>query len=91
MMSQDTAELNMALKRMLIQECNVKNCTPEEIGDNDQLNGGSGKLQLDSLDAVEIVSALERNYAIRLDNPGDAKKDLRTFSTLRDYVLENGK
>lgn len=90
-MSQDTAELNMALKRMLIQECNVKNCTPEEIGDNDQLIGGSGKLQLDSLDAVEIVSALERNYAIRLDNPGDAKKVLRTFSTLRDYVLENGK
>ena len=90
-MAQDLIELNLKLKRLLIDECNVKNCTPEDIGENDQLIGGSGRLKLDSLDAVEIVSALERTYAIRLDNPGEARKVLRTFASLRDYVLENQK
>jgi acyl carrier protein len=86
-----TTDLNLKLKQMLITECNVKNCTPEDIADEDQLIGGTGKLKLDSLDAVEIVSALERTYDIRLDNPGDAKKVLRTFATLRDYVQANQK
>ena len=90
-MALDLNDLNFKLKRMLIDECNVKNCTPEDIGDNDQLIGGTGKLQLDSLDAVEIVSALERNYSIRLDNPGDARNVLRTFATMRDYVAEHAK
>lgn len=85
------SDLSLQLKQMLIKECNVKNCAPEDIGDDDQLIGGKGRLQLDSLDAVEIVAALERNYAIRLDNPGDARKVLRTFGGLRDYVAQNRK
>jgi acyl carrier protein len=86
---QNGPELNLKLKRMLIDECNVKNCTPEDINDEDQLIGGNGKLKLDSLDAVEIVSALERTYNIRLDNPGDARKVLRTFASMRDFVITN--
>ena len=85
------ADLNLQLKRMLIQECNVKNCAPEDIGDEDQLIGGKGRLQLDSLDAVEIVSALERIYEIRLDNPGDARKVLHSFASMRDFVVKNQK
>lgn len=83
-------ELSLKLKQMLITECNVKNCAPEDIVEADQLIGGKGKLQLDSLDAVEIVSALERTYAIHLENPGDARKVLRTFESLRDYVADHG-
>jgi acyl carrier protein len=84
-------ELSLDLKLMLIKECNVKNCTAAEIGDDDQLIGGSGQLQLDSLDAVEIVSALERTYGLRLDGPGEARKVLRSIKTLREYVIENAK
>ncbi len=82
-------ELSAKLKQILIESCNVQTCTAEEIDDNDQLIGGSGKLRLDSLDAVEIVAALKLNYGIRLEDPGEAKKVLRTFATLRDYVLEH--
>jgi acyl carrier protein len=85
---EELCELSLKLKLMLIQECNVKNCTPDDIGDHDPLIGGSGKLQLDSLDAVEIVSALERTYAIRLDNPGEARKVLETFASMREYVIQ---
>lgn len=81
-------DLSLKLKRMLIQVCNVKNCAPEDIDENDQLIGGNGKLRLDSLDAVEIVSALEREYGLRLDGPGDARQVLRTFATLREYVAK---
>jgi acyl carrier protein len=82
-------DLSLQLKEMLIRECNVKNCTPEDIRDEDQLIGGSGKLKLDSLDAVEIVSALERHYSIHLEDPGQARKVMRTFGTLREFVQGN--
>jgi acyl carrier protein len=89
--AEQVQSLSVKLKRMLIDECNVKNCTPEDIADQDPLIGGSGHLRLDSLDAVEIVSALERNYGIRLDNPGEARKVLATFSSLREYVMAHGR
>jgi len=84
----ESMDLSLQLKELLIRECNVKNCTPDDIRDEDQLIGGTGKLKLDSLDAVEIVSALERTYSIHLDDPGQARKVMRTFGTLRDYVQE---
>ena len=89
--AEDLNDLNLKLKQMLIQECNVKNCLPGDIDENEPLIGGLGKLQLDSLDAVEIVSALERHYQIRLDNPGEARKVLKSFASMRDYVLEHQK
>jgi acyl carrier protein len=88
---QDSTNLALDLKKMLIQVCNVKNCTPEDVGDEDPLIGGQGKLRLDSLDAVEIVSALELNYGLRLNDPGEARKVLQTFTTLHNFVMQNRK
>ena len=87
--NEQIGELSLNLKRMLIHECNVKNCAAEDIADDDQLIGGTGRLQLDSLDAVEIVAALERTYNLRLEGPGEARTALRSLKTMRDYVLQN--
>lgn len=81
-------ELLLQLKQMVIQCCNVKNCTVEDIVDGDPMIGGKGKLKLDSLDAVEIVMTIEQKYGIKIDNPGTARKILKSFNVLADFIRD---
>jgi acyl carrier protein len=82
-------DLILELKKMVIDSCNVKNCLPEDIDDTEQMIGGRGKLKLDSLDAVEIVMSIEKTYGIKIENPGAARKMMKSFLTLADFVKTN--
>lgn len=84
-----TAELTPLLKRMVIEECNVKDVAPAQIGDDDVVIGGQGALRLDSLDAVEIVTSLERHFGIRLESAGDSRKIFRSFNVMSEFITEN--
>lgn len=81
--------LSHALKKMVIQECRVQNVTPDQIGDADPVIGGQGKVQLDSLDAVEIATSLERNLGIKAEGMGSMKSIFRSYSAFSDYVANN--
>lgn len=52
------------LKRLIIDSLGLEGITPEMIGDDDPLFGGD--LDLDSVDALEIVVALEREFGVKI-------------------------
>jgi acyl carrier protein len=76
-----------SLKKMVIRECNVKDVTVDAVGDDDAVIGDS--LPLDSLDAVEIVSALERYFGIRLESAGASRKVFKSFRIMAAFVAAN--
>lgn len=83
-------ELIEELKKELIQELNLEEITPEDI-DTDQPLFGDAGLGLDSIDALEIILILERNYGIKIKNPADGKQIFYSVRTLADYISENQK
>ena len=62
--------------------------TPEDIDDNAPLFGDEG-LGLDSIDVLELIVLLERNYGIRLANPQEGKKVFQSVAVMTDYVNAN--
>lgn len=68
--------INRKTKRELIEELNLEEVTPEEINPDEPLFGDGG-LGLDSIDALEIILILERNYGIKIKNPAEGNR----FST----------
>ena len=62
-------ELMDEVKGKLIEELNLEEITPEDIDDEAPLFGDEG-LGLDSIDALEIILILEREYGIKIENPG---------------------
>jgi len=46
-------------------------------------------LGLDSIDALEIILILEKNYGIRLENTAEAKPHFYSVKTLAEYILAN--
>lgn len=53
----------------------------EEIGD-DQPLFGPGSLGLDSVDALQLVVALDKNYGLKLSDTEVARKTMQTVNTI---------
>ncbi len=78
-------DLELAIKKMILTQCRVKGVRPEEIPTSDPVIGSQGVVQLDSLDAVEIVTALERTFGLKADAM-PLKNIFRSYKELTEYI-----
>ena len=82
-------ELILKLKNQIIEVLNLEELTPGDI-DADAPLFGEG-LGLDSIDALELIVLLEREYGIKLSNPAEGKEIFKSVATIADYVSKHGK
>lgn len=82
-------QLKAELKQQIIDALNLEDITPADI-DNEAPLFGDG-LGLDSIDALELILILEREYGIHIANPADAKPVFASINALAQYVSENRK
>ena len=78
------------LKGELIEALNLEEITPEDIDPEAPLFGEDG-LGLDSIDALEIILILERNYGVKIENPKEGKHIFYSVRTLAEYIQANQK
>ena len=76
------------LKLKLIEALNLDGMTPQDIDDNAPLFGDEG-LGLDSIDVLELIVLLEKNYGVRLDSPAKGREVFRSVATMADYVTKD--
>lgn len=82
-------ELILELKKEIIDVLNLEEVTPEDIDENAPLFGEG--LGLDSIDALELIVLMERNYGIRLQDPAQGKEIFRSVAVMADYISKNRK
>ena len=83
------AELIEKLKSEIIEALNLEDLEPEDL-DKDSPLFGDG-LGLDSIDALELIVILEKNYGIKLEDPKEGKKVFYSVQTMADYILAHQK
>jgi len=84
-----TENLKEAIKEMMVENLMLK--TPkDEIPDDLPLFGPEG-LGLDSIDALELVVSLEKQFGVTVPNSDVAKSALATVNSIHDYVLQHQK
>jgi acyl carrier protein len=76
------------LKLKVIDALNLDGMTPEDIDDNAPLFGDEG-LGLDSIDVLELIVLLEKNYGIRLASPAQGKEVFQSVAVMASYVEKN--
>ncbi len=82
-------ELMDKLKGEIITQLNLEDLKKEDISDDSPLFGDG--LGLDSIDALELIVLLEKNYGIKIANPADGKKIFQTIRTMAEYIEANKK
>lgn len=79
------SELKEELKAKLIEQLNLEDFEVSDIEDNDPLFSDEG-LALDSIDALEIIVLLEKEYGIKLDDPKKGKNIMQSVQSLADFI-----
>ena len=83
-------ELILKLKEQIIEALNLEDMTPEDIDSDAPLFGEEG-IGLDSIDALELIVLIEKNYGIKLANPAEGKAIFKSVATIADFVSKNRK
>lgn len=80
-------ELKRQLKQQIIEVLSLEEITPEDIVDSEPLFGEG--LGLDSIDALELIVLMEKNYGIRLNSPAEGKAIFASLDTMADYIAQH--
>lgn len=81
------SDLHTELKKSIIEQLNLEDMEVSEI-ENDEHLFGDG-LGLDSIDALELIVILEKDYGIKLTDPNQGKEIFNSINTMADFIEKN--
>lgn len=81
------AKLLRDLKVKLVDTLNLVDVNPEDIDENAQFVGGD--LGIDSIDVLEMVVMIEKDYQVTINNKEIGEKVFATLTNLAQYIREN--
>jgi len=80
-------ELIEQIKQQIIDALNLDGMTPADIDENAPLFGEG--LGLDSIDVLELIVLLDKNYGIKLANPQEGRKVFSSVAVMAEYIQTN--
>lgn len=82
-------QLIQELKEEIIEALNLEDMEPEDINPEEPLFGDG--LGLDSIDALELIVLLEKNYGIKIEDPKQGKDIFYSVKTMAEYITAHKK
>ncbi|MBV7531880.1 phosphopantetheine-binding protein [Chitinophaga sp. sic0106] len=82
-------QLMADLKAQIIEQLNLQEVKPEDIGNDEPLfKTGLG---LDSIDALELIVLLQQHYNIRIANPEQGPEIFHSIRTMAEFITAQQK
>ena len=86
-MMSDLMELTTELKQLLVTKLRLEDVTPDSISDDELLL--RGPMELDSIDVLELVLAVEDRYGVVIDDKKTGQGAFQSIATLAAYIQEH--
>ena len=87
MITDVTDDLKLEIKKMILETLNITDICPDEVDNEKPLFGSDNALTLDSVDAIEIIMALQRNYGIRIAEQSQARYVIRSIDSIAEFIV----
>ncbi|MBU1251963.1 acyl carrier protein [Pseudomonas sp. NPDC047963] len=85
----DDTRLKQALKQLLIRECDKQDDIDwQSIEDSEPLFGQQSRVQMDSLDALQVSLALQQHYGVRIEGAKDGRRVLNTIDSIAAFIRQ---
>ncbi|OJU75111.1 MAG: acyl carrier protein [Bacteroidetes bacterium 47-18] len=78
------SDTTVKLKQQIIEALNLQGMTPDEIADDAPLFGDG--LGLDSIDSLELMVLLERNYGIKIEDASEGRNIMHSVQSMASYI-----
>lgn len=82
-------ELIEKLKVQIIEQLNLEDMEPGDIDPEEPLFGNG--MGLDSIDALELIVLLEKEYGIKIQNPKDGQKIFFSIKSMAEFITDHQK
>ena len=80
----ETAQLKQQLKKQIVESLNLRSVNPDDIKDDEPLFGAG--LGLDSIDSIELIVLLNRQYGVVIEDPKEGRKVLVDINVMAAYI-----
>jgi acyl carrier protein len=87
MMEPEVTTLKTDIKELIIQTLNIKNVSPDEVQDSVPLFSKENILDLDSIDAIELVMAIQDKYQVRIADQNVARNVLESIDSIAEFII----
>ncbi|SDU15638.1 acyl carrier protein [Geopseudomonas guangdongensis] len=87
----DDTLLKQQLKQLLIRECDKEDDIDwQSIADDEPLFGQDSRIQMDSLDALQVSLALQQHYGVRIEDSRQGRRILNSIDSIAAFVRQRG-
>ena len=80
----NSATLHQEIKQLIVEALQLEGVDPTTISDTDALFGSG--LNLDSIDALELATAIARKYDVKVSQDQDTRDAFRSVSHLAEFI-----
>jgi acyl carrier protein len=87
-MSAPTEDLKLEIKKLIMNTLAIEDVNPDDVDDNKPLFGGNNALTLDSVDAIEIIMAIQRTYGIRIADQNQARQVITSINSIARFISD---
>ncbi|WGE91012.1 acyl carrier protein [Actinobacillus genomosp. 1] len=81
--------LELELKKLIVNESEKDEFEPQDIADNEPLFGEQSRIQLDSLDALQIAVVLQAHFKVRLQGDRMVRKHMMNVADLAKFIRDS--
>ncbi len=82
-----TEELRTEIKNLIMETLGITGIRPEDIDNGKPLFSGENVLTLDSVDALEIIMAIQRKYNLRIADQNLARQVIGSINSIADFLV----
>ena len=81
-------QLKQQLKQLIITECDKEDdFSVADILDDEPLFGRKSRINLDSLDALQLSQVLKQKFSIKIEGSKETRKHLQSINSISDFII----
>ncbi len=84
----EIVDLKTEIKEVILQTLNINNIKPDDIGNDAPLFARDNVLGLDSIDAIELIMAIQKHFKVRIADQNLARHILESIDTIAEFLLK---
>ena len=79
-------DIKLDTKNLILESLNIDDVDPEEIRDDVSLLSGENTITIDSIDVLEVVVAIQKNFNVKIHDQNHARLIVDTVDTIAEFV-----
>jgi acyl carrier protein len=79
-------DIKLEVKKLIILTLKFKNINPEDIMDDMSFFSGENTIKIDSIDSLELVLAIQKQFSVRINNQNLARVIINSVNSVAEFV-----